>query len=996
MDPRCSHCSAPIPRQAKGYRRKSLLSVVDPRSASLLFPHLRHEDAFLCYACVRFVFTRTKRRGKRRVCPELLKPGTGTPEPQDGPEFKRSGPFSPLAEHDYTAPDPARSPGPGPSQTRARPRGRPRIGTVSEACDRLSRRRFGSGLRRMLQVPGFKKSLIRVCSGIINKERVQMLRDMDGPYRKPFSTDSQSEFRWDQTTSWAESKAPLTVACLRSMFPPTNRIRKQSYSDCTGRRSRRLTESEVGQMLDRRLSVLLSVPLYTGSRRAGLVQTALGVELLRHRCPLKVFNVLNGLGLSQCKSSSRTQAHRVHQDHQGQVRTWKDQIQLSGRIHQCSEESKKATGYAFSWSRVRVPSPFRTDPSQRPHSVVTWAFRFAHQSRVNFRAVRGVQVRAAQVSPSSVLPSRQTYERLRQRMKTMVMRIIVDQLTALKKLRMQVERHTPHLYSRLMKEKSTTVSLGAVVPDPSEESVSAALGLKDYVPELYQKPFHLLYCGDGLDRDRPEHANGTCDPPPTGAKADGLIEVPPEFQREQLFHEEMLKLLLKDTSEPSRGSLQHILSLFQFQTFNAAAKDHFLNTWDFITFVTAAYVTLFAVTQLDLDSVHQRPSGFPSEVEDQMRCLGDLAHRLVDLVWMAPPQEDVNTAATAATDDDGQQQKNVYPFCYCRRDRPGDQLIRCCSNVCPGIWFHQTCAQTRTGLDLMEDWFCSPGCREDGSYIYCHCKERRGGQMVQCGQMDRCRRHQWYHRDCLSPQEQDHSQTASWFCSDACSRASEGDDFLLNYTKAVVWEGLYHMTRRDAIQEGDGESMTDFCRTDLVLLWTRNHLGLFRSYHQMLTGMEGFYPARVRQDLKWNRVVNPQGTAGGNVSLDLMTELMVNEFKGAIEFGKGSFRPAQVDQSAQLAGPQAQHLDRFFSSSRSPTLTRYLTRLKTSTCRWREDVDRFVSEFRADHLFSFRPGRGHQGFNRFTYDSRVQTPDKMGRTMWTLSQDLDRRRDQIL
>lgn len=160
--------------------------------------------------------------------------------------------------------------------------------------------------------------------------------------------------------------------------------------------------------------------------------------------------------------------------------------------------------------------------------------------------------------------------------------------------------------------------------------------------------------------------------------------------------------------------------------------------------------------------------------------------------------------------------------------------------------------------------------------------------MVQCGLVDRCRRHEWYHRDCLPAAEQNRAQDgertfqrsechiivlfwcrgpdnlslgsgsgpddsphldqcflspsdpfsppAPWFCSESCSAAAEGDDFVLNYTRAVVWEGLYHLARRDAILEGDGDAMTDFWRTDLVLLWSREHLQMFGSAHRLLTG----------------------------------------------------------------------------------------------------------------------------------------------------------------
>lgn len=116
-----------------------------------------------------------------------------------------------------------------------------------------------------------------------------------------------------------------------------------------------------------------------------------------------------------------------------------------------------------------------------------------------------------------------------------------------------------------------------------------------------------------------------------------------------------------------------------------------------------------------------------------------------------------------------------------------------------------------------------------------------------------------------------------------------------------------------------------------------------------------------------------------------------------IEFGKGSFTKQQVEQSAQLAGAQAKDLDRLFFTGGNPlNLSSYLSRLTSSSCSRREDVSRFVDEFKKDELFRFRPGRKHQGFNKFSYQQRVKNPKRMGRTMRSLSEDLDRRRDMIL
>lgn len=49
---------------------------------------------------------------------------------------------------------------------------------------------------------------------------------------------------------------------------------------------------------------------------------------------------------------------------------------------------------------------------------------------------------------------------------------------------------------------------------------------------------------------------------------------------------------------------------------------------------------------------------------------------------------------------------------------------------------------------------------------------------------------------------------APWFCSESCSVVAGGEDFLFNYTRAVVWEGP------DGMPSRRGWSMADFWRMD--------------------------------------------------------------------------------------------------------------------------------------------------------------------------------------
>ena len=47
-----------------------------------------------------------------------------------------------------------------------------------------------------------------------------------------------------------------------------------------------------------------------------------------------------------------------------------------------------------------------------------------------------------------------------------------------------------------------------------------------------------------------------------------------------------------------------------------------------------------------------------------------------------------------------------------------------------------------------------------------------------------------------------------------------------------------------------------------------------------VSGVNGFYSERIANEITWNRVANLSGGAGHNLELDLVNELLNNEFKG--------------------------------------------------------------------------------------------------------------------
>ena len=56
-----------------------------------------------------------------------------------------------------------------------------------------------------------------------------------------------------------------------------------------------------------------------------------------------------------------------------------------------------------------------------------------------------------------------------------------------------------------------------------------------------------------------------------------------------------------------------------------------------------------------------------------------------------------------------------------------------------------------------------------------------------------------------------------------------------NYTKALMWEGLNHLARRDAVREGDGPAMVECWQMDMVTFWRKNHTHYLVIGHHMLT-----------------------------------------------------------------------------------------------------------------------------------------------------------------
>ena len=62
-------------------------------------------------------------------------------------------------------------------------------------------------------------------------------------------------------------------------------------------------------------------------------------------------------------------------------------------------------------------------------------------------------------------------------------------------------------------------------------------------------------------------------------------------------------------------------------------------------------------------------------------------------------------------------------------------------------------------------------------------------------------------------------------------------DRILEYSKAVTFDGLTHLAQHDAIREGDGLAMVEHWKHDLIPFANNNHPKYFTLAHNFLCGM---------------------------------------------------------------------------------------------------------------------------------------------------------------
>ncbi|XP_035618157.1 uncharacterized protein LOC118375675 [Oncorhynchus keta] len=163
---------------------------------------------------------------------------------------------------------------------------------------------------RSLMKTKAREAMTLFLAEVIAQESKVLLKDQRGPLRQPLTEASVSGFSWDTVLAWGEEKAPMTLACLRAMFPKPNTIRTRVMMGAR-KTKRPRTEEEAGDVVSQRAGLILAIVLYTSMQKCNFIQASLGVEFWKQGCPLSVFKALSALGVCPSAASTRRHAERL-------------------------------------------------------------------------------------------------------------------------------------------------------------------------------------------------------------------------------------------------------------------------------------------------------------------------------------------------------------------------------------------------------------------------------------------------------------------------------------------------------------------------------------------------------------------------------------------------------------------------------------------------------------------------------------------------------------
>ncbi|XP_073324221.1 uncharacterized protein [Pagrus major] len=270
-DRHCSCCKSEFERQGRSFNRRAVFTFTTPETVQWAFPGATvNEKSFLCEICAQVIRSKCKCKRKqsgKRVM--WLKP----------PALK-------------------------PSEIRDKKKKGRRMGKKSKAAELVSKSCYKAAFKMLWSAKGARKPMMDFWVKQLKEEMKMLTRQTDSPFHQKVSSRRPlSSFPWRRCLNWFQDKAPLVTTCLTSLFPDISHLSKSSHQ---------MSEEQAQTLLERRVVVALSIPLFTRNIwKNNYLQAALGAELRLQGCSGSALDALNTMGLCQNKDTVRLLLQRL-------------------------------------------------------------------------------------------------------------------------------------------------------------------------------------------------------------------------------------------------------------------------------------------------------------------------------------------------------------------------------------------------------------------------------------------------------------------------------------------------------------------------------------------------------------------------------------------------------------------------------------------------------------------------------------------------------------
>ncbi|XP_006824574.1 uncharacterized protein LOC102801699 [Saccoglossus kowalevskii] len=436
-----------------------------------------------------------------------------------------------------------------------------------------------------------------------------------------------------------------------------------------------------------------------------------------------------------------------------------------------------------------------------------------------------------------------------------------------------------------------------------------------------------------------------------------------------------------------RGTLFNVKSLFGHRQVKKNVMDCVNHVTDFLDFYTEGMVCLLALKFLNIKSLDEIPNDHPKDPNREMKktYIDKIASDVVLHIWPHVSKDDISEVIGDG-DDVTVEDEDEEDYCICNGEGGlNGNWIECSAGTnCSGKhWYHFECMGVDE-QDAKQDWWCDDNCKQWS--IFC-CKRNVEDTWIGCENGAMCQNGEWFHLQCRGLTE---LPDEAWYCCAECEQVHDPNvDSINEYSSAVTWRGLYHMVNKDCERENDGDGMLSNWKINMLDFWKQNHNKYLILGHRLISCASGFVTKRVAADMIWNSTANMVGGKGHNLALDLINEFLNNEFKKNLKNSHGQYTDLQIARCSQIVGNVGKDLDKIFAAD---IIDKFANTSKTSKGSYKKDIDKFVKEYKADHLFDKVGQRYHTGFKGLRHEILIKKPTKLKARLQKYSHILDTHR----